>query len=145
MTLLTCFNNILGDPTTFGNLEPAQEVIDAIRKVLDEGGKCHGYGPSTGLLQAREAIADYVSHQGKVTANDIIICSGCSSSLDICISALAGPGQNILTPRPGFSIYKTLSEAFGIECRPYTLLPERSWEIDLNNLENLIDENTAAI
>jgi tyrosine aminotransferase len=70
---------------------------------------------------------------------------GCSCSLDLCIAVLAGEGQNILIPRPGFSIYRTLAEGFGIECRSYNLIPERSWEIDLKHLESLIDENTAAL
>lgn len=90
-------------------------------------------------------MADYVSHQGDVTTNDIILCSGCSCALDLCISAMASAGQNILIPRPGFSIYRTLSEGFGIEIRSYDLLPEKDWEIDLNSLESLIDENTAAL
>jgi tyrosine aminotransferase len=134
----------IGDPTTFGNLKPAKEVMDAIKSVVEDG-KYNGYGPSTGFLEARRAVAEYVAHQGDVTPNDIILCSGCSSSLDMSISVLASAGQNILVPCPGFSIYKTLAEGFGIECRTYNLLPEKSWEIDLNDLESLIDENTAAI
>lgn len=75
----------------------------------------------------------------------VILCSGCSCSLDLCIAAIAGDGQNILIPKPGFSIYKTLAEGFGIECKAYNLIPEKSWEIDLDHMESLIDENTAAI
>lgn len=90
-------------------------------------------------------MAKYVSHQGEVTSNDIILCSGCSSALDLCISAIAEKGQNILIPRPGFPLYKTLAKALDIECRSYNLLPERQWEIDLKQLENLIDDKTAAI
>ncbi|CAO1417172.1 unnamed protein product [Diamesa hyperborea] len=134
----------IGDPTTFGNLQPAKEVTDAIKQVVDDG-NYNGYGPSVGFLEAREAVAEYVQHQGPVKASDIILCSGCSCSLDMCIAAIAGPGQNILIPKPGFSIYGTLSEGFGIECRSYNLIPEQNWEIDLHNLENQIDGNTAAI
>ena len=36
--------------------------------------------------------------------------------------ALANPGQNILVPRPGFSLYKTLAESLGIEVKHYDLL-----------------------
>ena len=110
-----------------------------------DAGNCNGYGPSTGFLAAREAVAEYVAHQGDVTANDVILCSGCSCSLDMSIAALAGPGQNILIPKPGFSIYRTLAEGFGVECRSYDLIPENDWEIDLKNLENIIDHNTAAM
>lgn len=83
--------------------------------------------------------------QGKVCASDVVLCSGCSSSLDMCIAVLAGPGQNILIPRPGFSIYRTLALGHGVEVRSYNLLPERNWEADLGQIESLIDENTAAL
>lgn len=83
--------------------------------------------------------------QGKCTANDVILVSGCSSALDISISVLADPGQNILIPRPGFSIYRTLAIGHGIEVRSYNLLPEHNWEVDLAHLESLIDDKTAAL
>lgn len=110
-----------------------------------QDGSHNGYGPSTGFPQARQAVADYVAHQGDVTANDVILCSGASCALDLCLSVLAGPGQNILIPRPGFSIYRTLAEGFGVECRYYDLMPDRNWEVDLVQLESLIDANTAAL
>lgn len=115
-----------------------------MKNVIDEG-NYNGYGPSVGFIEAREAVAEYSQHQGDVEANDVILCSGCSCALDLCIAAIAGPGQNILIPKPGFSIYGTLAEGFGIECRSYNLIPEKNWEIDLNHLETLIDENTAAV
>jgi histidinol-phosphate/aromatic aminotransferase/cobyric acid decarboxylase-like protein len=53
---------------------------------------------------------------------DVIFASGCSSALDLAISVLANEGQNILVPRPGFSLYQTLSESLGINVRHYDLL-----------------------
>jgi tyrosine aminotransferase len=141
------FYDSTGDPTTFGNLEPAPEILDAMKRVIDEK-NFNGYAPSVGFIEAREAVAEYSAHQGvikEISAKDIILCSGCSCSLDLCIAAIAKEGQNILIPRPGFSIYRTLAEGFGIECRSYNLIPEQGWEIDLDHLEELIDENTAAM
>lgn len=115
-----------------------------MKQVVDEG-NFNGYGPSVGFVEARQAVAEYSRHQGNVSAKDVILCSGCSCSLDMCIAALAGSGQNILIPKPGFSIYGTLAEGFGIECRSYNLIPEKDWEIDLHHLEMLIDDKTAAI
>ena len=48
-------------------------------------------------------------------------------------------------PRPGFCLYHTLSEGMDIEVRYYDLLPEKQWQADLEQLEQLIDENTAAL
>ena len=96
----------------------------------------------------------------------MIFASGCSGALDLCISVLANPGQNILIPRPGFSLYKTLAESMSIHVKHYNLLviilthslrlpgkysfchgfqPEKNWEVDTEHLQSLIDEDTAAI
>lgn len=58
---------------------------------------------------------------------------------------MADPGQNILIPRPGFSIYRTLATSHDIEVRSYNLLPDKQWQIDLEQMEELIDDNTAAV
>uniref|UniRef100_A0A7G3AXD2 Tyrosine aminotransferase n=1 Tax=Lutzomyia longipalpis TaxID=7200 RepID=A0A7G3AXD2_LUTLO len=137
----------IGDPTTFGNLQPCSEIVEPVIEMLRLN-QCNGYGPSTGRVEARQAVAEYEAtnnNVGPLTAEDIILCSGCSSALELCIAALADSGQNILIPRPGFSIYQTLAPGFGVSLRMYNLLPERNWEIDLLHLESLIDENTAAL
>jgi len=54
-------------------------------------------------------------------------------------------GCNVLVPRPGFPLYKTLSTLIGIEIRYYDLLPEKNWQIDLADLESKIDLYTSAI
>lgn len=139
------FSCISGDPTIFGNLKASDETIEAVRNAIDVG-KYNGYAHSAGTIEARQAICDYVApHQGPVNPNDVIICSGCSSSIDMCIAAIADAGKNILTPCPGFSIYRTLAVGHGIEVRTYNLLPHKQWEIDLEQMEELIDENTAAV
>jgi len=135
----------IGDPTTFGNLKPAENVVEAIAESV-RSGKNNGYGPSTGFPAARQAVADHVSCPGaEITADDVILCSGCSCALDLCISALANAGQNILVPCPGFPLYKTLATGLGIETKEYKLIAERSWEVDLEYMEDLIDDKTAAI
>merc|ERR1719510_1601713 len=135
----------IGDPTVFGNLLPAKQVVDAVHAALDSQ-KCNGYGPSTGSVEARTAVAKHVSVPGgEVTSDDVILCSGCSCALDIAISTLADDGQNILVPRPGFPLYTTLSAGLGIQTREYDLLPDHDWMVDLGHMESLIDHNTAAI
>ncbi|XP_076628264.1 tyrosine aminotransferase [Colletes latitarsis] len=135
----------IGDPTTFGNLKPPTEVIDAVQQSVASQ-MYNGYAPSTGYQSAKAAVAEYSSNEFvKVEPEDVILCSGCSCALDLCITALAREGQNILIPRPGFSIYRTLAEGLGITVKPYNLRPERGWIVDLDDLESQIDESTAAI
>ena len=94
-------------------------------------------------LEARQAVADHIGDN--LTPQDVILCSGCSCSLDLCISAVANAGQNILVPRPGFPLYSTLANGLGINTKEYNLIPEKEWQIDLEHMESIIDANTVAI
>ncbi|CAH0603045.1 unnamed protein product [Chrysodeixis includens] len=134
----------VGDPTAFGNLKPSDNIIEAICDTVKLNSS-RNYGPTNGHLDARQAVAEYSSHQGQVTADDVILCSGCSHAIDIALTVIADAGQNVLIPRPGYLIHKTLGEGLGIVIKYYDLLPDKDWQVDLESLENQIDEKTAAI
>lgn len=53
---------------------------------------------------------------------DVILTSGCSQAIELAISVLCNPGDNVLVPCPGFSLYKTLAVSTGIEVKLYNLL-----------------------
>lgn len=132
----------IGDPVILSNLGKPDVVKQAVIKCLDDK-KFDGYTPSFGnifLLEiflfirlsnnlilgtetARQAIADYCSRPDKLMykASDILLTNGCSQAIDLCITCLANPGDNILIPRPGFSIYKTLAGTLGINVKYYDL------------------------
>merc|ERR1719336_435458 len=132
----------IGDPTIFKNLKVSQVAINAVKEAL-ESGDYNGYAPSSGYVSSRQAIAEHISCGGNdITSDDVIICSGCSCSLDMCIAVLANAGDNILVPRPGFPLYKTLANGLGIKTKEYNLLPLKGWECDLEHMEAMIDENT---
>lgn len=137
----------LGDPSVFGNFKPHSDCIDAVKRQLDSYSKeANGYPPSMGTEAARAAVARaYSRPEAPLSAKDVILASGCSDALNICIGGLADEGDNIVLPRPGFSLYETLASSRGIECRFYNLDPNREWEVDLKHLESLIDKGTRAI
>lgn len=135
----------IGDPTVFGNLKACPEIQDAVTKAAADH-KNNGYSELIGSKAAREALASYMNrHQQSVTADDIQLVNGCSGAVEMAIVALANPGQNIICPRPGYSIFVTVTKALDIELRQYDLLPDQKWEADLKQMESLIDEKTAAI
>ncbi|XP_052747624.1 tyrosine aminotransferase [Galleria mellonella] len=134
----------VGDPTTFGNLNPPEQVLQSVRESI-QWHTSRGYAPVTGHLEARQAVAEYSAHQGPISPENVILCSGCSHALELAITVLADSGQNVLVPRPGFMIYKTVAEGLGIRIKFYDLLPHKQWEVDLEDLESQIDDDTAAI
>ncbi|CAB4484644.1 tyrosine aminotransferase [Rhizophagus irregularis] len=135
----------LGDPTHYGNFKIHENCIDAVITQL-KSYKANGYVPSVGVESARIALAKkFSTKEAPLTSEDIVLASGASDALSLAISVLCNEGQNILLPRPGFSLYQTLSESKGIECRYYNLLPDRNWETDLDHLSSLIDDKTACL
>jgi tyrosine aminotransferase len=105
----------MGDPTAMGNLGPPPEAVAAVLEAVASG-RYNGYGPSSGSQAGRQAVAEHVSLPGGevVLAEHVLLCSGCSSALDMAIFTLAEAGQNILIPRPGFPLYATLAAGYGI-------------------------------
>jgi tyrosine aminotransferase len=90
---------------------------------------------------AKEAVAERYTHPNAPLApKDVIITSGCSGALEMVFSALAHPGQTILLPQPGFSLYRTICDNKGISVKYYHLLPDQNWEADLSHVESLLDE-----
>jgi len=135
----------IGDPSITGILPTHEKVNQAVMEALVSG-KYNGYGPAIGYAHVREALAKFVStEESCVDAEDITLTSGCSHALQLAIEALAGPGKNILVPKPGFPLYMTLMRPHDIEDRFYNLRMEKNWEADLDHMESLIDDNTAAI
>ncbi|KDO28113.1 tyrosine aminotransferase [Saprolegnia parasitica CBS 223.65] len=136
----------LGDPTVFGNLNCpdvlTEAVVANVRSV-----KHNGYIHSAGTEAARAAIATAYGHPvtHPLTKDDIIIASGGSGALDIAITGLVNPGENILLPKPAFSLYQVICDAHKIETRYYDLVPERNWEADVTQMASLIDSKTRAI
>ncbi len=47
------------------------------------------------------------------TSEDVIITSGASHALEMCLGVLANEGDNVLIPVPGFSLYQTLLDSKG--------------------------------
>uniref|UniRef100_A0A5B6Z5S0 Putative aminotransferase TAT2 n=1 Tax=Davidia involucrata TaxID=16924 RepID=A0A5B6Z5S0_DAVIN len=136
----------MGDPTAYSCFHTTavaeQAVVDTLRSQ-----KFNGYAPTVGLPQTRMEIAEYLSRNlpYKLSPDDIYVTAGCTQAIDVALSILARPGANILLPRPGFPIYELCSGFRHLEVRHFDLLPEKGWEVDLNAIEALADNNTVAM
>uniref|UniRef100_A0A915PUD9 Tyrosine aminotransferase n=1 Tax=Setaria digitata TaxID=48799 RepID=A0A915PUD9_9BILA len=135
----------LGDPTVSGALPVCTAAIQAVHEAL-KSRKYEGYGPAIGIPEAREAIAQYFTHpDAPITADSVLLTSGCSHAIEMAIQALANPGDNILTPAPGFPLYSTLIKSSNIESRYYQFDVLNGSQLDPVQLKSLIDSRTRAI
>nr|ACH41761.1 SUR1-like protein [Brassica rapa subsp. chinensis] len=135
-----------GDPSVYPCFRTCIEAEDAVVNVL-RSGNSNSYCPGAGILPARRAVADYLNRDlpNKLTPDDIFLTAGCNQGIELVFESLARPNANILLPRPGFPHYDARAVYSGLEIRKFDLLPDREWEIDLEGVEAVADENTVAI
>jgi alanine-synthesizing transaminase len=133
----------IGDPQAFGFRPPAH-VIKAVERALTDS--FTGYSHSAGLLEAREAIANYASALGApTTSQDVIITSGASEAADLVLSALVNPGDEVLLPAPGYPIYEAILNKLGWNARYYRLSEADGWQPDIDQVRSLVSKRTRAL
>src|SRR6266404_429222 len=71
--------------------------------------------------------------------------SGVSETVDICLTALLNPGDNLLTPRPDYPLYSAVLAKIDIGLNAYYLNEEEGWQPDLDNIKKKITPRTRGI
>lgn len=142
----------IGDPPVYDFETPASLRKIAAEKIVasdkDADINVSQYCDSMGIKSAREAIvrdALNVKKIPNVNADDVVVTSGASEAITICISALVNPGENIMTPSPGYPLYSGQIPVYHGELNPYNLNEENGWQIDLEELERVVNDKTKAI
>ncbi|CAF2114499.1 hypothetical protein Bca4012_096372 [Brassica carinata] len=135
-----------GDPSPFPSYRTDPAAVEAVCDALRSAQFNH-YSTTSGLPIARKAVAEYLSRglSYQICPNDVHLTAGCHHAIDVLISTLAVPGANILLPRPSYPMYDSRAAFSQLEIRRYDLLPENGWEVDLDAVEALADDKTAAI
>src|SRR5689334_13807829 len=131
----------IGEPDfdTPGNIIDAG--CDALRK-----GFTH-YGPSAGMAELREVIAQYVSEtrQVKVAPDEVVVVPGGKPIIFFSILALAEDGDEVIYPNPGFPIYESMINYVGAKPVPIRLREELDFRLDVAELARLINDDTKLI
>ncbi|KAL3821451.1 hypothetical protein ACJIZ3_007356 [Penstemon smallii] len=135
-----------GDPSAFPSFRTTTLAEDAVCAAI-RSAKFNGYGSTVGIPSARRAVADYLSKDlpYKLSPDDVFMTIGCTQALEAIVTVLNRPNANILLPRPGFPYYEARTGFSHFEARHFDLLPEKDWEVDLDAVESLSDENTVAM
>jgi alanine-synthesizing transaminase len=132
----------IGDPLNFDFQTPAH-LIEAVYKAMKEGK--NGYAPSPGIKEALDAIRGEAERKGISSVQDVFVTSGVSETVDICLSALLNPGDNLLTPSPDYPLYSAVLAKLGIELNTYALNEDDGWQPDLIDVHKKIGPRTRGI
>ncbi len=132
----------IGDPINF-DFQTPPHLIEAVYKAMKDGK--NGYAPSPGIKEALDAIRGEAARKGISSVQDVFVTSGVSETVDICLSALLNPGDNLLTPSPDYPLYSAVLAKLGIELNTYSLNEDDGWQPDLIDVHKKIGPRTRGI
>jgi aspartate aminotransferase len=122
-----------------------KHIVDAGKQALDEGWT--HYGPSQGLPELREAIAEYISTTRgiKASAANVCVTPGGKPIIFFPMLALLGPGDEVIYPNPGFPIYESMIRVAGATAVPVPLVEERGFSFDLGVFRKSLTPRTKMV
>lgn len=121
------------------DMPPAPQVIDRLCEVAHRP-DAHGYQPTIGTPELREAMAKFYKRWYGVSLNpdtEIQPLIGSKEGILHITLAFCNPGDRVLVPNPGYPTYTSLSRILGAEVVPYDLKEENGWHPDFEALEQM--------
>jgi alanine-synthesizing transaminase len=133
----------IGDPIPFGFKTPAH-MLEAVEKAMRDGH--NGYGPSPGIMSAREAVAEDFTARGlPMTPDRVLLTAGTSEGIEIALNALANPGDEVMVPSPTYPLYTAVTAKIAAKTVYYRTDPRHGWLPDLDEIRSLITPKTRAL
>src|SRR5208337_2442148 len=131
----------IGEPDFDTPANIVEAAVDALHL-----GYTH-YGPSAGLADLREAIAEDVSKSRgvKFTPDEVVVVPGGKPIIFFTMLALVDEGDEVIYPNPGFPIYESMIHYVGGRAVPIQLREERDFRLDTAELKALITDRTKLI
>jgi aspartate/methionine/tyrosine aminotransferase len=120
---------------------PAPIRAAAIRAI--EEGFTH-YGPSAGLPEVREAIAQYIAKDRglPVAPEQVVVTPGGKPVLTFAVLACVNPGDEVIVPNPGFPIYESAVRFAGGTPVSLALREDRQFRFGAADVEALLTPRT---
>ena len=130
----------IGDPLAYDGLPTPEHMISAYKQALDS--QDNGYGPSYGLPELRQAIANAESSKGwACKMDDVYVTHGVTEALQVIFAAFLEEGNKVLAPGPHYPPYMAYPQMYGATTVEYRLNDNDNWRIDFNDIESKMDES----
>jgi aspartate aminotransferase len=129
----------IGEP----DFPTAPHIVEAAVEAL-HAGHTH-YVPAPGIPALRASVAAFLDRTGRmpgISPDRVIITPGAKPIMFYTIMALAGPGDEVLYPDPGFPMYESITAFAGATPVPIPLREANQFRIDTEELESLVSERT---
>ena len=125
----------LGDP----DMQTPPEIVDAAMEAMKKG--LTKYSFSAGEMKLRKELA----RAHGVSASNVVITPGSKWAIFSVMYLLLKNGGNVIIPTPYWTSYELIAKSLGAEARLLRTEITSNWQIDIEKLENLIDQNTRLI
>ena len=131
----------IGEP----DFETPEYIVEAAVGALRSG--AHHYTPATGILELRQVIATAVAKTRgiRVDPDQVVVTPGGKPIIFFSLLALAGDGDEVIYPNPGFPIYESMIRYVGAKPVPVPLREELDFRLDVEELLGLITDRTRII
>jgi aspartate/methionine/tyrosine aminotransferase len=131
----------IGEP----DFDTPAHIREAAKRALDSGAT--HYGPSAGLPELREALAEDIEKTRgiPVAPDEIVVTPGAKPIMFFVIMALTNRGDEVIYPNPGFPIYESVINFVGGVPVPIPLREETGFGFDLGELERRVSKKTKLI
>ncbi|GBD07171.1 Aspartate aminotransferase [bacterium HR21] len=129
----------IGEP----DFDTPENIREAAKRALDQG-YTH-YGPSAGLPEAREAVAEYFNRTRGVqlySGKEVVITPGAKPIIFFGMMAVLEEGDEVIYPNPGFPIYESVIRFLNAVPVPLPLRQEKGFRIDVADIEARISPRT---
>ena len=121
------------------DMPPSPETIEKLCEVAHDP-DAHGYQPTSGTPELREAMAGYYKRWYGVDIDprtEIQPLIGSKEGILHITLAFCNPGDKVLVPNPGYPTYTSLSKILGQEIVNYNLREDKCWQPDWEQLEKM--------
>ena len=121
------------------DMPPSEETIDTLCREARKP-DAHGYQPTTGIPQLRQAMANFYQRWYNVELNpntEIQPLIGSKEGILHVTLAFVNPGDGVLVPNPGYPTYTSLSNLLGAKIINYDLSEANGWQPDFDKLEQM--------
>jgi len=128
----------IGNP----DLPPPPRVIERLVRSVRRPDR-HGYAGYRGRTELREAVAAYYERRFGVVLDpdrEVAILLGSKDGIVHLTRAIAGAGDTVLIPDPGYPVYAGSARLAGARTHRFSLLPEKAYAPDLPSISEDVVE-----
>ena len=127
------------------DMPPSEQTIEKLCEVAHQP-NAHGYQPTMGTPELREAMANFYKRWYDVdldSKTEVLPLIGSKEGILHVTLAFVNPGDEVLVPNPGYPTYTSLSKLLGAKIINYDLREDNGWQPDFDQLEEIVNRKSS--